>query len=192
MRTSREGACYDACIGKNAFADGVFQFCCLFLQACYLLVAVLAVALAAIVELTYVATYAPKLVIERMALEAPLVGVLKHAVGDACGVAYAQDIHAAFGEFLAYPIHRHVALGANEHLHFAVQGFVDGLHECGGFSCSRRTVYHGHVLGTEHHVGSLFLRRVEPREAHGGKREFRCRSSGVADVAQLCQAVAFG
>ena len=152
---------------------------------------VLAVSLARIIELAYVATYTPQLVVERMTLEATLVGVLKHAVGDTRGIAYAKDVDTTLGEFLADPVHRHIALRADKHLHLATEGLVDGLHEGSGLACTRRSVHHGHILGMEYHVGSLLLRGIEPGETHGFEGKLRGRSAGVADVAQLCQTVVF-
>ena len=119
MCTAREGAGNDASVGEEVFVDGVFQFGGTFLESCYLLVAVFSVALAGVVELAYVAAYAPQLVVERMPLEAALVGVVEHAVGHPCWVAYAQDVHATLGEFLANPVNRHIALRTNKHLNFA-------------------------------------------------------------------------
>ena len=117
--TAREGAGYDTSIGEETLVDGVFQFGSTLLESCYLLMAVLTVALARIIELAYGAAYAPQLVVERMALEAALVGVIEHAVGHPGWVAYAQDVHATLGEFLADPVNRHIALCTNKHLNFA-------------------------------------------------------------------------
>ena len=128
--------------------------------------------------------YAPELRIVGVRLEAPFVAEREHLVVHACGVAYAQHVHAAVYELLRNPVDSHVALRAYHHLTLSAQRLVDGFHECCGLARSRRSVHHGYVLGAQHLVHGLLLRGVEPGQTHGFERELLCRRLGVEDVAQ--------
>ena len=67
------------------------------------------------------------------------------------------------------------------------------LDERGGLSRARRAVYHHHVFCPQHLVDRPFLRGVEPRKAQWCKGEvLRLHLRRVEQVAQVCQAVAFG
>ena len=48
-------------------------------------------------------------------------------------------------QFLANPVHSRITLGADQHLRFAVKRFVNGFHERGSLSGSRRAVNDGDI-----------------------------------------------
>ena len=90
---------------------------------------------------------APKQGVVGMGLEAPLVGEGEHLVVDTGGIADAQDIDAAVHQFLGDPVDGHIALGADQHLILATEGFVDSLDEGGGLAGTGRAVNDSYILG---------------------------------------------
>ena len=144
------------------------------------------------IEVTYGLAYGPQVMVSGVSLKPSLERLSQHTVGDACWIADAQHVDSTVTEFLRYPIHGHVALGTHQNLRLAVQRLVDGLHQRGGLACARRTMHHGHVLGPQYLVDSLFLGGVEPGETLWQEGEAVGGGRGVADVAQFGQTVALG
>ena len=99
------------------------------------------------------------------------IGERQHLVVHSAGIADTQHVDAAVHEFLAYPVDSHIALGAYQHLVLAHQCFTDGFHQGCRLTRSWRTVYNGYILGSQYHIDSTLLRRVQIREVHGWKDE---------------------
>ena len=146
----------------------------------------------AALEGTELAADGPELRVGGVRLEAAFVGEGQHLVVDARGVADAQDGEAAVDEALRYPVDGGVALRADQHLGFAVEGLVDGLDQRRGLARAGRAVDDGHVAGAEHAVDGGLLRGVEPRQAHGVELAEAGLLCAQQQVAQLGQAVATG
>ena len=80
-----------------------------------------------------------------MILKAAFVGERKHFVINTCRVTNAEHRHTPVHQFLANPVHGRITLGADQHLRFAVKRFVNGFHERGSLSGSRRAVNDGDI-----------------------------------------------
>ncbi len=68
-----------------------------------------------------------------MRLEAALIREGEHLVVDARGIAEPQHVHTPVYEPFAYPVYRHVALCADQHLRFAAKRLryrLDPRREC--------------------------------------------------------------
>ena len=191
--TARQGAGYDASLAEEFLLDAQFQFRSPFPQSGNLLLEMLpASLLPGGVEVAYGSAYGPQVMVFGMRLKTSLKGLFQHTVGDPCGIADAQHAHAAVTEFLRYPVHGHVALGAHHDLCLAVQRLIDGFHQRCRLSRTGRPVHHCHILGPEHFVDGLLLRGIEPGKALGQEGEAVDGGGSVADVAQLGQPVGLG
>ena len=158
----------------------------------YLFACLVAAPACAVAHFAEVLADAPQLGVERMPLEAAFVGEGEHLVVHAGGVADTQHVDAPVHQLLRNPVDSGVALGADQHLRFAVQGLVDGFHQRGGLPRSRRTVDDGDIAGAQHLVDGALLRGVQPGEADGVEFAESCLGGAQQDVAQLGETVAFG
>ena len=100
---------------------------------------------------------APKEGVVGVCLKAPLVGEGEHLIVDAGGVADAEDVDTAVDEFFRDPIDGHVALGTDQDLVFAAEGFVDGLDEGRGLAGAGRAMDDGDVFGAENFIHRILL-----------------------------------
>ena len=127
-----------------------------------------------------------------MALESAFVGEGQHLVVHTGGIADAEHVDTMINQFLADPIHCHIALGTHQHLRLAVEGLVDGFHEGGGLACAWRPVDNGHILGQQHLIHGLLLCGVEPGEGQGLEHIFLRLAHACEDVAKFGQTVVLG
>ena len=191
MGRARQGRGYHAGIVKERMANAQFQFIGPLAQTRHLLMKIAAAAFARrAIQLADVAAYGPERGIVGMGREAVLVGVRKHGLGDARGVANAQNADAAVGQLARNPIHRRIALRANHHLRFAAKHFADGLNEGCRLARTRRAVNDHHIACPQHFAHGFLLCRVEPRQGdgHGWGSTALGAHSAVANVAQVGQA----
>ena len=190
--TSCQSAGDDTRLVEEILVDGDFQFGGTFFQTGYFLMQGIGTVFLLGIEIADALADGPQLGVVRMAFETPFVGACQHTVGHTHRVADTQHGHTAVSQFLGNPVHGHIALGAHQHLTLAVQGFVDGLHKCGGLSCARRSVNDSHILGPQYLVYGCFLGAVEPRKTQGLKAELLFLTVAVEDFTQIGQPSAGG
>ena len=187
---ARQCAGNDACLAKELAVDAHLQFGGSAFQSLGLLVIRRVAALAVLAQFAQRLAYAPQLRIVGMSLKSTLISKAEHLVVHARGIADAQHGNAAVYKFFRNPVHSHVALCAHQYLALAHQRLVDGLYQCGGLACARRSVHNGHILGAQHFVHCLFLRLVQVGKSHGRKRIVAEGAVRVEQVAQFGQPVA--
>ena len=145
---SCKGACHYARHIEEVFAYTDFKFFRPLAEACDFLMEVFVAPLSRqAVQLADVASYLPKLGIVGVGFEAAFIAESEHFVGDACRISNAEHLYATVCQLLADPVDGGIALCTDHHLGFPAQHFVDGFHECGGFSRSRWSVDDEDILG---------------------------------------------
>ena len=103
---------------------------------------------------------APEEGVVGVCLKAPLVGEGEHLIVDAGRVADAENVDATVDKFFRDPVDGHVALGADQDLVFAAEGFVDGLDEGGGLAGAGRAVDDGDIFGAEDFIHRILLSAI--------------------------------
>ena len=179
------------CLTEQSFVDADFQFRGPVFQRIDFLPNALPVGSfpAAGIQFAHGLADTPQLGVIRMRLKAPLIGERQHLVVYPAGIPDAQYTHAPVDQLLTDPVDGHVALCADQHLIFPVEGFINGFHQRGCLSRSGRAVYDGHILGMQHLVDRLFLRGVQPRETHRLKRESGYGLCAMENIPQFRQTV---
>ena len=137
--------------------DTDLQFGGTFFEAFQFLVVAVAAPFAVGAEVANGLADGPEEGVVGVCLKAPLVSEGEHLIVDAGRVADAEDVDATVDEFFRDPVDGHVALGADQDLVFAAEGFVDGLDEGRGLAGAGRAVDNGNVFGTEDFIYRILL-----------------------------------